>query len=272
MVHLVTGFANEPHIGAEDDGSRNAGTFGLSKYVLGTGSKFAATIISNNLVRVADGDLVDQGRHIKIPVNSYEELTISNGTGGMNRNDLIVMRYEKNTSSGIETAKMDVIKGTAATTASDPSYTTGDILGGDYVDEFPLYRVKIEGLTITAVEPMFDVLMSMEELQNKFNELNSNSTKNKVWSSANNITLTNYNKTTPYKVSCDGYLRVNIWAASSSASVGTFIIDSNSEGIATTIVYSTTVSTISLFIKKGMRLYATVSGSANAIFYPLVNE
>ena len=169
MVHLVTGFAGQAHVASEDDGSKQAAIVGSGRYVANIGSKFEASIKSNNLVRIADGDLFNQGRHIRIPPNSYEEVTISNGSQGVNRNDLIVMRYEKSTSNGIETAALKVIKGTAGSTAKDPEYTQGDILAGDYVDEFPLYRVKITGLSIAAVEPMFDILLPMAEMYSRLN-------------------------------------------------------------------------------------------------------
>lgn len=169
MVHLVTGFAGEAHVASEDDGSKQAAIVGSGRYVANIGSEFEASIKSNNLIRIADGDLFNQGRHIRIPPNSYEEVTISNGSQGVNRNDLIVMRYEKSTSNGIETAALKVIKGTAGSTAKDPEYTQGDILAGEYVDEFPLYRVRITGLSIAAVEPMFDILLPMAEMYSRLN-------------------------------------------------------------------------------------------------------
>ena len=66
------------------------------------------------------------------------------------------MRYERNADTSIEKASLVVIKGTAGATATDPSYTSGNILdGGDLIDDMPLFRVKIESLTITAVEKLF---------------------------------------------------------------------------------------------------------------------
>ena len=42
-------------------------------------SSFAAEIVSNNLIKVKSGDLMNQGRHMRIDVNDYEEVTIQNG-------------------------------------------------------------------------------------------------------------------------------------------------------------------------------------------------
>lgn len=96
---------------------------------------------------------------------------------------------------------------------------------------------------------------------------------NKIWSSVNNITLTGYNETTPYKVPCDGYVRVNVWASGSSMIVYTFIRNANGDGIKTSIISSQQISVVSMFVKKGERLLAEATGnSVSAVFYPLVDE
>lgn len=166
-IHLVTGYAGKEHITSADQGSFNAGIIGKNKYILSTGNQFAAEIVSNNLVKIKDGDLVNQGRHIRIEANDYEECTIENGTQSRYRNDLIVARYSKNADTGIESMSIVVIKGTASTSSSpaDPTYTSGDILNGALTDDFPLYRVRLNGLSITAVEPMFgDPVRNLSEL------------------------------------------------------------------------------------------------------------
>lgn len=167
----MTGYAGEPHITSADDGAVNAAIYGASKYVLNTGQKFAYELISNNLIKIKDGYAINQGRKIGQPIDDYEELTIDNGLQGVKRSDIIAIRYSKNPDTGIESAEFIVIKGTSGDDYKDPECQTGNIIQGDSVDDFPLYRVKIEGLTITAVEPMFDVLVSMEELQNKYNDI-----------------------------------------------------------------------------------------------------
>lgn len=109
-----------------------------------------------------------------IPASGYTDVTIANGTQGMNRNDIIVRRYKKNESSEMESTGYAVIKGTPnAGVAVDPEVTTGDIRSGATLHEMALYRVKITGLNITAVEPMFNILKNMATLQKEFTELNS---------------------------------------------------------------------------------------------------
>lgn len=163
-VHLVTGYAGKEHITSADHGAYNAGTYGPGKYVLRTGNMFAAEVISNNLIKIKDGDLINQGRHINIAVNDYEECEIDNGQQSLKRNDLIVVRYTKNNETMIETAQVLVLKGVSSATPADPKYVTGDILNGAETDDFPLYRVRLNGLNIEKVEPLFSTIVSVKDI------------------------------------------------------------------------------------------------------------
>lgn len=169
-VELVTGYAGTPHVTAAQDGELNAGILSTGKIVLGTNEMLAAEIVSNNLVKIKSGTMVNQGRQYTIPVDDYEQVTIDNGAQGKYRNDIIAFRYSVNESTKIEKVECVVIKGTAGTTATDPVLDVGNILDGDTSDEAALYRVRLEGLNIVAVEPMFDVVMPMAELQAKVKE------------------------------------------------------------------------------------------------------
>ena len=113
-VEIITGHTGKEHVTAEAAGALHAGIIGSGKYVLTGGNQFAAEIVSNNLIKIKSGELVNQGRHMRIPVNSYEEVTIQNGAQGMHRSDLIVMRYKKDTSAQVESAELVVIKGKAS--------------------------------------------------------------------------------------------------------------------------------------------------------------
>ena len=150
-------------------------TFGSDDYVLEGGRESEAQVLTNNSIRIFDAVYCIQGRRDVIPASGYTDVTIANGTQGMNRNDIIVRRYKKDESSEIESTEYAVIKGTPnAGTAVDPEVTTGDIRSGATLHEMALYRVKITGLNITAVEPMFNILKNMASLQKEFAELNSN--------------------------------------------------------------------------------------------------
>lgn len=172
---LMDSYAGGPHITETQIGLANQATFGADDYVLEGGRESEAQVLTNNSIRIFDAVYCIQGRRDVIPASGYTDVTIANGTQGMNRNDIIVRRYKKDESSEIESTEYAVIKGTPnAGAAVDPEVTTGDIRSGATLHEMALYRVKITGLNITAVEPMFNILKNMASLQKEFAELNSN--------------------------------------------------------------------------------------------------
>lgn len=162
-VHLVTGCGGSAHVTAADHGSLNAAFFGEGQYVLNRGNVFAISKYTvgsiTNAFKILDGDLLMNGRHIRINPSKFVVIGVSAGTSGYNRNDLVVCRYTKNTTSGIEECTFTVITGTRTTgTAADPTYNSGNILKGDTTVEFPLYRIPIRGTEIGTPVPLFTVL------------------------------------------------------------------------------------------------------------------
>ena len=160
----------EPHICAEDDAAVYQAIFG-GDGVSTIGQACKATVLSNNKVRIADGVLCVDGHMARIPYGEYEDCEIMNGQSGKNRNDIIVAKFETTGTGGIDTVTCEVIQGTAGETAVDPELTQDDIYAGGKVREYPLYRVKIEGLSITAVEQMFEIIPSNKDLSNKLGNL-----------------------------------------------------------------------------------------------------
>lgn len=168
-VHLITGFKGEEHIQSADQGSFNASFFGDGEFIMEAGNQCEASIINNNTVRILDGDILMKGRHIRIPSNTYIDMTIQTGTAGVNRNDLIVMEYSKDAGSGIESADLKVVRGTATEgTAVDPAYTSGDILGGAILNQMPLYRVRVEGVVLSSVEQICTVIPTYKKLAEQY--------------------------------------------------------------------------------------------------------
>lgn len=161
-----------PHIYAEDDAAIYRSIFGPDG-VSTIGQQCAATVISNNKVRIADGVICVGGHFGRIPYGEYVDCEIENGATGVKRNDIIVARFETTGTGGIDTFTCAVVKGTAGTTATDPTITKNDLYSGGALYELPLYRVKIEGLSITAVDKLFTVIQTNAELQKKVSQLNS---------------------------------------------------------------------------------------------------
>lgn len=162
----------EPHIYAEDDAAIYQSMFG-SDGVCNIGQNCAATVISNNKVRVADGVICVGGHMARVRYGEYQDCEIMNGQTGYNRNDIIVAKFVTTGAQGTDTYTIEVVQGTAvAGDATDPALTQGDLYEGDKIRMMPLYRVKIEGLSIVAVEQLFEVIPTIPELQAQVAELN----------------------------------------------------------------------------------------------------
>jgi hypothetical protein len=160
-MHIVTGYTGENHITSADDASLHRAIFGEGDYVLDTGSKFKATIIDNNTIRIDDGDLLIQGHLARINPGEYEEVTIDNGTPGSKRYDLIVAKYIKDNVTGIESVTIEVIKGTAGETPTEPDITQDDLKTGGLERDFVLYRVLIDGTTIDSVSTQYETVSAL---------------------------------------------------------------------------------------------------------------
>lgn len=176
-MDIITGYVGSPHVTAEQDRDINIGIFGAESYVLRTGSQLKAEVSSNNEIKIRDGVIMHQGCAASIKKNTYDSLTIVNGSQGMKRIDLVVARYSRNQSTKVESLTLKVIQGTPVTgTPSAPGYTTGDIQAGDLVADMPLYQVVINGLNITAVKQVFNTVDTVAELNGKLERKVDNQT------------------------------------------------------------------------------------------------
>lgn len=155
MVGIVDGYTGKKHIYADLIGTHNRSLYGEGDYVLNVDENVGYNLVSNNEVDIKSGMFVIQGRRGYIKNGTTEVCRIDNGSQSLKRNDLIVIEYSKDQGNNVESFSVKVIKGTAGSTANDPNITTGDIKNGDTLHQMPLYRVRIEGLNIVAVEQMF---------------------------------------------------------------------------------------------------------------------
>ena len=236
-MEIITGYTGKPHVTSEQDRDVNIGVVGEGSYVLRTGMQLAAEVSSNNEIKIRDGVLMHQGCTASIKKNTYDSLTITNGSQGMKRVDLIVARYEKNQDSGIESLDLKVIQGTPSeSNPAAPQYTEGDIQAGDYVADMPLYQVIIEGLNITEVKEMFKVIGSNKDLSNKVAELNKNITS--VNSFNKNITkmiggskVVTAKASTSVKVLSNSEIN-NALGVTNSSNANTVVLMTNGDGLA----------------------------------------
>lgn len=164
-MDIITGYTGSPHVTAEQDRDVNIGIFGAESYVLRTGSQLKAEVSSNNEIKVRDGVIMHQGCAASIKKNTYDSLTIANGSQGMKRVDLIVARYSRDQNTKEESLVLKVIQGTPKESGpAVPGYTIGDIQAGDLIADMPLYQVTLNGLNITEVKQLFATQDSIAEL------------------------------------------------------------------------------------------------------------
>lgn len=172
-MEIITGFTGAKHVRSEQDRDINIGTFGEESYVLQTGMKMEAEVSSNNEIKIRDGVIMHQGCAASIKKNTYDTVTIVNGSQGMKRIDLIVARYQRNQDDGKEFMRFMAIQGTPAeSNPAVPSHITGDIQSGDAVADMPMYKIIIDGLNITEVQKVFSEAPNIAELNRKLSVCN----------------------------------------------------------------------------------------------------
>ena len=158
-MKIVTGYAGQAHITSNDDQGLLQGIFGSGNYILPVRGRFAATLISSNEMQIADGEGLLQGVHFRVEPETNDSVVIENGSQGMQRIDLVCARYQKDPGTGIETMSWIVKKGTpAASNPATPSVTPGDLLAGDTLAEFPIYSIRLNGITIQSVTLLATIL------------------------------------------------------------------------------------------------------------------
>lgn len=153
---LVDGYnGGVAHITADQIRDHNIAMYGDGDYVLPVGDKFAYEIVNNNTINLSSGMVVMNGARAVTGYGKTETLTIENGTSGYKRSDIIVAEYSKDNETLVESVTVKVVKGTLGSAYSDPALVTGDIRAGATKRQMALYRVKVNGLSIEAVEKMW---------------------------------------------------------------------------------------------------------------------
>ena len=163
-MNLITGKAGAPHITSSDQGAMQAGLVGNGNYLLqgGDGKFPAVTMQSANKALVPVLNLVIEGRYAR--VTAAETVTIESGVTGRNRNDLICVKYTRD-SNNIETIALAVLKGTATSgTAADPTVPSGSILNNSGTVWIPIVRIPISGITAGTPVMLVKQLPPMSQL------------------------------------------------------------------------------------------------------------
>ena len=170
-MELVTGRKGSAHITSQQDRMKHQGTWGSGAYILQTGQMLEPQVQSSNEIRIRDGALMIQGALSTVKINSYDPVTIQNGTQGMKRIDLICWQYIYDAEQDVESAEWVVIQGTPAETdPQQPAYTDGDIQQGDSPVQVPVFAVELDGINVTGVTTLIPTAPTLEGLNDKLDE------------------------------------------------------------------------------------------------------
>ncbi len=167
-MNIITGRRGQPHVTSQQQRDTNTAIFSGDSCVLNVGKQLRAERIDTNTIRIYDGQASIQGCIVSIEANEYEDVTITNGTIGKQRYDLIAAHYTKTedgTGQYVEDVSLIVIKGAEVDYSEESSVlpfspTVTDsksIRDGATEYDFSLYQVHIQEFDIVDVEPLFNV-------------------------------------------------------------------------------------------------------------------
>ena len=146
-IELVDGKAGTMHISSEDKAIIHQAKFSKSDVVYDWGDALKCSMSSSNRATVGTGCASIQG--LDWHITSAESVTISNGSQGMKRNDIICAHYHRDSKTGNENVALVVLKGSPnATAAADPTIPSGKILSGAVDAYMPLWRIPLNGITV----------------------------------------------------------------------------------------------------------------------------
>lgn len=146
-IELVDGKAGTMHISSEDKAIIHQAKFSKSDVVFDWGDAFKCSMSSSNRATIGTGCASIQG--LDWHITAAESVTISNGSQGMKRNDIICAHYHRNSYDGNENVELTVLKGSPnATAAADPTIPSGKILSGAVDAYMPLWRIPLNGITV----------------------------------------------------------------------------------------------------------------------------
>lgn len=163
-IELVDGRAGKPHINGDDLGDFKAGILGDEGYVFDRGNTLAATLNDANSVTIDTGSgiMPISGRHFR--VTSPENATITSGTQGQNRNDLIVLRPTTATDdTTVESVAVVVLRGTPTDgSAADPETEDTDLV---------LYRIQLTGVSVADPIALFSVMVPYNKFRTSIDQI-----------------------------------------------------------------------------------------------------
>ena len=170
-MKIVSGKTGTPHVTSEQFRQIIEGTVGQGSYILTSGENLEPELASNNMLKIRGGMMSHHGNISCVDLNTYDEVTLTNGSQGVKRIDLIVNRYTRNDETGLEKNEWVVIIGTPdASNPKVPQHTIGNLQNGDLIDDCPVFEVHYDGINVTEVKKLLPVMSNLELLNGKLKD------------------------------------------------------------------------------------------------------
>ena len=213
-IELVDGKAGTAHISSEDKAIIHQAKFSKSDVVFDWGDAFKCSMSSSNRATVGTGCASIQG--LDWHITSAESVTISNGSQGMKRNDIICAHYHRDSKTGNELVELVVLKGSPnATAAADPKVPSGKILSGAVDAYMPLWRIPLNGITVGTPVRLFTPRGALWDSVTQTCQLQ--------WQSTGSFVPVTYGASNTIKVR-DGLIFVDLSSFRSTVNVGNFTV------------------------------------------------
>lgn len=173
-MKIVSGRTGSPHVTSQQFRQMLEGIIGQGSYIITSGENLKPELSSNNLLKIRSGMMAHHGCISCVDIGTYDEVTLTNGSQGMKRIDLIVNRYTRNAETEVENCSWKVIQGTpVASNPAVPAYTSGNLQDGDLVDECPAFEVHYDGINVTEVKSLLSVTDGLSELSSNLTKTNT---------------------------------------------------------------------------------------------------
>lgn len=213
-IELVDGKAGVAHISSEDKAIIHQAKFSKSDVVFDWGDAFKCSMSSSNRATIGTGCASIQG--LDWHITAAESVTISNGSQGMKRNDIICAHYHRDSKTGNELVELVVLKGSPnATAAADPTIPSGKILSGAVDAYMPLWRVPLNGITVDTPVRLFTPRGALWDSVTQTCQLQ--------WQSTGSFVPVTYGASNTIKVR-DGLIFVDLSSFRSTVNVGNFTV------------------------------------------------
>jgi len=173
-MKIVSGRTGSPHVTSQQFRQMLEGIIGQGSYIITSGENLKPELSSNNLMKIRSGMMAHHGCISCVDIGTYDEVTLTNGSQGMKRIDLIVNRYTRNAETEVENCSWKVIQGTpVASNPAVPAYTSGNLQNGDLVDDCPAFEVHYDGINVTEVKSLLSVADGLSELSSNLTKTNT---------------------------------------------------------------------------------------------------